>query len=417
MPGGDLHPLGDRARTHVEGAAEDARECKHVVDLVRVVRAPGRDDGDLPRRKLLGGDLGGRVRHREHDRVVGHPLHARTADRARHGEPDEDVRAVEDVVRLALQAIDVRALREGLLDRVQADTAVEDGAAVIAADHIADTGIEEDVGHGDTGCADPRHHDLHVLDLLADHLERIQQRREDDDRRAVLIVVEDGDVELRPQPLLDLEAPGCRDVLQVDPPEAGGDCLDDGHDLVGVLRVEAERPGVDVAELLEQQRLPLHHRHRRLGADVAEAQHGGAVRDDRDGVLLDRQVPGRIAILVNRHADARHTGRVGHREVVTRLDRHLRLHLDLAPEVHQERAVGDPFHLHPVQAANVLDDPVQVIGIGRVDRDVADLRPLLDPDEVDRPERAPCIADRAGEACEGPGGVVESYPDGGTERS
>src|SRR3712207_7295351 len=33
----------------------------------------------------------------------------------------------------------------------------------------------------------------------------------------------------------------------------------------------------------------LHDRHRRAGADVAEAQHGGAVGDHGDRVALDRQ--------------------------------------------------------------------------------------------------------------------------------
>ena len=41
---------------------------------------------------------------------------------------------------------------------------------------------------------------------------------------------------------------------------------------------------VDAAELLEQHRLALHDRHRGLGADVAEAEHRGAVGDDGHGV-------------------------------------------------------------------------------------------------------------------------------------
>ena len=72
------------------------------------------------------------------------------------------------------------------------------------------------------------------------------------------------------------------------PPNAGGDQLHGAHDLVGVLGVEADRERVDARELLEEARLALHHRHRRRRADVAEAEHGGAVGDDRDGVALDR---------------------------------------------------------------------------------------------------------------------------------
>ena len=96
-------------------------------------------------------------------------------------------------------------------------------------------------------------------------------------------------------------------------------------------------------------------------------------------------------------ADARDAGGVRHREVVARLDRHLRLHLDLAAEVHQERAIRDVLDLDAVDPANALDDPLEVLRVGCVDRDVADLDALLDADEVDRAERAAGLADRARE--------------------
>ena len=44
---------------------------------------------------------------------------------------------------------------------------------------------------------------------------------------------------------------------------------------------------------------------------------------------------------VDRHAHAGDARRVGHREVVAGLHRHLVVHLDLAAQVHQEGAVGD----------------------------------------------------------------------------
>ena len=69
----------------------------------------------------------------------------------------------------------------------------------------------------------------------------------------------------RLQPVLDLEAARRRDVLEVDAAEAGRDALDGLDDLVGVLGVQADREGVDAGELLEEHRLALHDRHRRLG--------------------------------------------------------------------------------------------------------------------------------------------------------
>ena len=143
------------------------------------------------------------------------------------------------------------------------------------------------------------------------------------------------------------------------------------------------------------------------GADVAEAEHGRAVADDGDGVLLDRQVPDLARILGDRHADAGDAGRVGHREVVAGLQRRLRGHLDLAAEVEQERPVGDVLDLDARQRAHGRDDRLDVVGARRVDRDVADLLALLDADEVDRAEVAAGVADRAGEVGERAGPVVE----------
>ena len=81
------------------------------------------------------------------------------------------------------------------------------------------------------------------------------------------------------------------------PPKVGAIALTVGDDLVGVLGVQADRERVDAAELLEEHRLALHHRHRGLGADVAEAEHGAAVGDDGDRVALDRVLEGLVAVL------------------------------------------------------------------------------------------------------------------------
>ena len=162
---------------------------------------------------------------------------------------------------------------------------------------------------------------LEILDAPARQLHRVQQRRHHDDRRAVLVVVEHRDIELRLEAILDLEAARRRDVLEVDAAEGRRDQLDVAHDLVGVGRVEADREGVDAGELLEQAALALHHRHRRARADVAEAEHRRAVGDDRHRVALDRVLEGLVLVFGDRLADARHARRVGHREVVARLQR------------------------------------------------------------------------------------------------
>ena len=62
------------------------------------------------------------------------------------------------------------------------------------------------------------------------------------------------------------------------PPKPGAIISTALHDLVGVLAGQADRPGVDVGEPLEQRRLALHHRQRGARADVAEAEHGASRR-------------------------------------------------------------------------------------------------------------------------------------------
>ena len=161
----------------------------------------------------------------------------------------------------------------------------------------------------------------------------------------MLVVVEDGDVEQIAEPILDLEAARGGDVLEVDAAERRRQQLDRLDDLLGVVGREADREGVDVGELLEQHRLALHHGHRGLGADIAEAEHGAAVADHRHGVLLDRELEGLGPILGDLGADAGDARRVGHREVVAVLQRVLVVLLDLAAAMHGERAVGVLEHL------------------------------------------------------------------------
>jgi hypothetical protein len=102
-----------------------------------------------------------------------------------------------------------------------------------------------------------------------------------DDGGAVLVVVEDRNAERFRQPLLDLDAPRRRDVLEVGRAEYRRDPLDDHHDLLDVLRVEADREGIDAAEPIGQDRLALHHGKGAAGADVPET-HRGAIRDHGD---------------------------------------------------------------------------------------------------------------------------------------
>ena len=63
----------------------------------------------------------------------------------------------------------------------------------------------------------------------------------------------------------------------------------------------------------------------------------------------------------------------------------------------QERPVGDVLDEDAVELARGSGDRVDVVRVGREHRDVADLRPVLDADEVDRVEQAALLGDCRGE--------------------
>ena len=96
-------------------------------------------------------------------------------------------------------------------------------------------------------------------------------------------------------------------------------------------------------------------------------------------------------------ADAR---RVGHREVVARLQRQLADDLDLAALVHEEGAVGDAVDLHALELAHRAHDGLGVVAVGARDRDVAHDLVGLDAHEVDRAQHRVRVGDGVGHARE-----------------
>ncbi len=71
------------------------------------------------------------------------------------------------------------------------------------------------------------------------------------------------------------------------------------------------------------------------------------------------------------HADAGDAGCVGHREVVARLQRVLVVDLDLAAAVHLHRAVDVVEHAGATGRADRSQDPLPVLAVGGVDRELA----------------------------------------------
>ena len=328
--GGDFHRVGHRGGAAVERTAEDVGKTQDVVDLVRVVGAAGGEDGvRAHRQRFFGRDLGRRVGEREDDGLARHRRHHRRLEHAAGRQAQEDVRPGQHLGQRAL----VGGLREGRLVLVHqlGAAGVDDTGQVGGPDVFPPHAeLDQQPQAGQRRGAGARGHELDLADRLADDRQRVEQRRADDDGGAVLVVVEDGDLHALAQAALDVEAVGRLDVLEVDAAEGGFQRGDHVDQLVEVALVDLEVEDVDAGELLEQHRLAFHHRLGRQRADVAQAQHRGAVGDHRHQVAARRVAEGIGGVgddLLARRCDA---GRIGQRQVV--LVDHLlgRLHRDLA---------------------------------------------------------------------------------------
>jgi hypothetical protein len=144
-----------------------------------------------------------------------------------------------------------------------------------------------------------------------------------------MIVVEDRDPHPLAQPALDLEALRRLDVLEIDRAEGRLERGDDVAEAGRVAFLDLDVEGVDPGELLEQNRLALHHRLGRERADRAQAEDGGAVGDHRDEVAARGQRRGLGGVSGDRQRSGSDTGRVGEREIALRRERLGRHHPQL----------------------------------------------------------------------------------------
>ena len=81
--------------------------------------------------------------------------------------------------------------------------------------------------------------------------------------------------------------------------------------------------------------------------------------------------------------------------------------LDLAADVHQERAVGGVDHLRAGDLADGVGDRAYVVLPGCVDGHVAQRVRVIDRDEVDRADRPAGLTDRGRDPAEHPRPVVD----------
>jgi hypothetical protein len=140
-------------------------------------------------------------------------------------------------------------------------------------------------------------------------------RRRHYDGGAVLVVVEDRDLHARLERLLDDEALGGLDVLEVDAAEGGLEAGDGLDELLGVALVDLDVEHVDVRELLEEHRLAFHHRLAGQGPDGPQPEHRGAVGDHRHQVAAGGVVGGGEGIGGDLLTGGGHARRIGQGQI------------------------------------------------------------------------------------------------------
>jgi hypothetical protein len=164
-------------------------------------------------------------------------------------------------------------------------TDVDHALGVANRDVLAlDAEIAPQVETGNGGSAGAGTNDLDFVNLLADDFQAVEHGGGRNDRRAVLVVVEDGDIHPLFELLFNVEALRRLDVFKVDAAERRLHRGDHVDQLVRVVLGQFDVEDVDTGEFLEQTALAFHHRLGGQRADVAEAEHGGAVGDHADQV-------------------------------------------------------------------------------------------------------------------------------------
>ena len=316
--GGDLHFHIDGFRSHIERAAKNIGKTKHIIDLVRIIRPAGRDDGvrahgmGVFRRDFRIG-----IGHGEDDGVRGHGLDHVGSQRALGGKAEKDVGSDHRLFERAL----VRRDGVGRFPLVHArrPAPVNDALGVAQGDVFrreAD-GLDQ-VQAGDAGRAGAVADQLGFLDVAAGQVDGVDHAGGGDDRGAMLVIVKNGNVHQFAQALFDDETFRRLDVFKIDAAEGRPEVANGGDEFVRIFRRDFEIDRIDVGEALEQDGFALHDRLGGQGAEIAEAENRGSVGDDRDEIALDRVIIGFRRIFrdrMHRYGDA---GGIGERKVALR---------------------------------------------------------------------------------------------------
>ena len=203
--------------------------------------------------------------------------------------------------------------------------------------------------------------DLHILDLFARDVQRVDQTRRTDHRGAVLVIMEDGNIHRLLQLALDHETLGRLDILEVDAPERRPHQLDRRDEGVDVFSIEFDIDGVHVREPFEEDGFPFHHRFRRQRPKVAQTQHRRPVRDHGDQISLGRVIVRERRILGDGRTGHGDAGRIGQRQVT--LGRHRGRGVDVQLSRSRLQMIGERFGIGDSVASGHCVLPLTLDGV------------------------------------------------------
>src|SRR5690606_2046004 len=129
----------------------------------------------------------------------------------------------------------------------------------------------------DGGGARAGTHQLDVFDFLAHDLQSVKDGGGGNNGSAMLIIVEDWYLHAFAQLLLDVEAFGRLDILQIDAAQGGLERGNDVDQLVGISFIQLDVEHINAGELLEQAAFAFHDGFGGQGPDIAQPQHGCAI--------------------------------------------------------------------------------------------------------------------------------------------
>ena len=124
------------------------------------------------------------------------------------------------------------------------------------------------------------------------------------------------------------------------PPKPGAIARYGAHDLVRVLRIEADGPGIDSGQLPEEHGLAFHNGKRGLRSQIPQPQHGRSIRHHGHAVAFTGQPVGEGRVCGDRLAHAADARRIGHGKRIGAFDLKVACDMDFPALVCHENTVG-----------------------------------------------------------------------------